>query len=836
MTPTTLLIAMAVFVLLVVVVTAAVFAKIFRNRQKKAYEHDIYLVTIPKFSETGDKQKTPQPAKSRLSHVESLFAVMSSIKAERGWHSWLYGRSDHFALEMIAKDGLINFYISTPRALTDLLIQQVQNVYPHVHFQPVPDYNIFRPQGAIIGGYLILRRDFIFPLKTYQSFEDDPLEGITTALSKIPEDSGAAVQFIVRSAKKAWRAQGRTISHEAHKLGSLSRAIKNQGPQSSGLRTASKIGRGFFSVIGATFASHPKKDLSQNSPLQREQLSAMDMEAVKAIEQKCSKGGFDVNIRLVVSSPTVPQSELLMKNLMNSFGHYNIYEYGNALKPIYVGSQEKIINNFIYRYYEPRARAVLNSEEMVSLFHLPEGIDTPNIRWLKAKTAAPPMELPKEGILLGRATYRGHTVDVRIKDADRRRHVYIIGQTGVGKSVLIESMAIQDIERGKGVCIIDPHGDLIEKVLSRIPEERTDDVIIFDPSDTDRPLALNMLEFYAPEQKTFVINEMINIFDKLYDLRQTGGPMFEQYMRNTMLLMMEDTASGSTLMEVSKVLADERFRRYKLSKAKNPVVRDFWEKEAQKAGGEAALANMVPYITSKLTQFIANDIMRPIIAQQNSSFDFRKVMDEQKILLINLSKGKIGDMNSMLLGLVCVGKLLMAALSRVDMPEDERKDFYLYIDEFQNYITDSIAIILSEARKYKLNLTIAHQYIAQLIKRGDTAVRDAVFGNVGTIVAFRVGVEDAETIAQQFAPVVDTYDVMNIEKFNAYISILGDNPRPPSFNFSPEYKPLGDPKRILMLKEISRMRYGRPREEIEREIVSRSGLPAEVKTPLPPVQ
>ncbi len=836
MTPTTLLIAMAVFVLLVVVVTAAVFAKIFRNRQKKAYEHDIYLVTIPKFSETGDKQKTPQPAKSRLSHVESLFAVMSSIKAERGWHSWLYGRSDHFALEMIAKDGLINFYISTPRALTDLLIQQVQNVYPHVHFQPVPDYNIFRPQGAIIGGYLILRRDFIFPLKTYQSFEDDPLEGITTALSKIPEDSGAAVQFIVRSAKKAWRAQGRTISHEAHKLGSLSRAIKNQGPQSSGLRTASKIGRGFFSVIGATFASHPKKDLSQNSPLQREQLSAMDMEAVKAIEQKCSKGGFDVNIRLVVSSPTVPQSELLMKNLMNSFGHYNIYEYGNALKPIYVGSQEKIINNFIYRYYEPRARAVLNSEEMVSLFHLPEGIDTPNIRWLKAKTAAPPMELPKEGILLGRATYRGHTVDVRIKDADRRRHVYIIGQTGVGKSVLIESMAIQDIERGKGVCIIDPHGDLIEKVLSRIPEERTDDVIIFDPSDTDRPLALNMLEFYAPEQKTFVINEMINIFDKLYDLRQTGGPMFEQYMRNTMLLMMEDTASGSTLMEVSKVLADERFRRYKLSKAKNPVVRDFWEKEAQKAGGEAALANMVPYITSKLTQFIANDIMRPIIAQQNSSFDFRKVMDEQKILLINLSKGKIGDMNSMLLGLVCVGKLLMAALSRVDMPEDERKDFYLYIDEFQNYITDSIAIILSEARKYKLNLTIAHQYIAQLIKRGDTAVRDAVFGNVGTIVAFRVGVEDAETIAQQFAPVVDTYDVMNIEKFNAYIRILVDNQSPPSFNFSPEYKPLGDPKRILMLKEISRMRYGRPREEIEREIVSRSGLPAEVKTPLPPVQ
>jgi len=836
MTPTTLLIVVAVFITLAVVVAAAVFAKLFRKRQKKSYEHDIYLVTIPKFSDTADKQKTPLPAKSRLAHVESLFAVMSSIKAERGWHSWLHGRSDHFALEMVVKDGLISFYISTPRALTDLLIQQVQSVYPHAHFQPVPDYNIFKPQGAIIGGYLILRRDFIFPLKTFQSFEDDPLEGITTALSKIPNDSGAAIQFIVRSAKKAWRAQGKAVSHEANKLGSLTRALKNRGPQSAGLRTASKITLGFFNVIGATFSSKPKKDPSQNSPLQREQLSAMDMEAIKAIEQKGSKGGFDVNIRLVVAAPTVPQAELLMKNLMNSFGHYNIYEYGNALKPMYIGSQEKIIHNFIFRYYEPRARAVLNSEEMVSLFHLPEGIDTPNIRWLKAKTAAPPMELPTEGILLGRATFRGHTVDVRIKDPDRRRHVYIIGQTGVGKTVLIESMAIQDIERGKGVCIIDPHGDLIEKILSLIPQKRVDDVIIFDPSDTDRPLALNMLEFYEPEQKTFVINEMINIFDKLYDLRQTGGPMFEQYMRNTMLLMMEDPASGSTLMEVPKVLADEHFRRYKLSKAKNPVVKDFWEKEAQKAGGEASLANMVPYITSKLTQFVANDTMRPIIAQQNSSFDFRKVMDEQKILLINLSKGKIGDMNSMLLGLVCVGKLLMAALSRVDMLEKDRKDFYLYIDEFQNYITDSIAIILSEARKYKLNLTIAHQYIAQLTKRGDTAVRDAVFGNVGTVIAFRVGVEDAETIAQQFTPVVDTYDVMNIEKYNAYIRILVDNQNPPAFNFSPEYRSIGDPKRILMLKEISRLKYGRPRDVIEREIITRSGLLAEPKTPLPPIQ
>ena len=292
------------------------------------------------------------------------------------------------------------------------------------------------------------------------------------------------------------------------------------------------------------------------------------------------------------------------------------------------------------------------------------------------------------------------------------------------------------------MCVIDPHGDLIDHIMEAIPKERAEDVIYFDPSDTERPFGLNMMEYDEkhPEQRTFVINEMIAIFDKLYDLKQTGGPMFEQYMRNAMLLVMDSPEIGSTLLEIPRVFRDVEFRREKLKRCKDITVVEFWEKEAEKAGGEASLENIAPYINSKLTTFISNDMMRPIISQQKSTIDFRSVMDEGKILMVYLPKGKIGEINSHLLGMVIVGKLLMAALSRTDLPEDQRKDFYLYIDEFQNFTTDSIAQILSEARKYRLCLTVAHQFIGQLSEN----ISKAVFGNVGSLCSFRVGAEDAD--------------------------------------------------------------------------------------------
>lgn len=442
--------------------------------------------------------------------------------------------------------------------------------------------------------------------------------------------------------------------------------------------------------------------------------------------------------------------------------------------------------------------------------------------------APAPAAVPTEGITLGENFYRGIKKDIRIKRQDRRRHTYIIGKSGTGKSVLLANMAIQDIQNGEGVCVFDPNGDLIQDILERIPPERAEDVIIFSPGDIERPLALNLLEYDPryPEQKSFVINEMIGILDKLYDLKATGGPMFEQYMRNAMLLIMDDVDSGSTLMEIPKVLADEEFRKYKLTKCKNQTVVDFWRKEADKAGGEAALANIVPYITSKLTPFISNDMMRPIIGQQKSAFNLREIMDKQKILLVDLPKGLIGETNAYLLGMILVGKILMSALSRTDMAPETRKDFYLYIDEFQNFTTTSICQILSEARKYALNLIIAHQYIGQLSKNNNTEIKDAVFGNVGTMISFKIGSEDAEFLVKEFSPVFNQYDLINVDKGMACIKLLVDNSASRPFSLSTIWPILGvkRPGMADKIRALSRLKYGQSSRLVEAEISRRAQL------------
>jgi len=397
--------------------------------------------------------------------------------------------------------------------------------------------------------------------------------------------------------------------------------------------------------------------------------------------------------------------------------------------------------------------------------------------------------------------------------------MYIIGRTGTGKTTLLKTLMLQDIMAGKGLAFIDPHGTAIERILGLIPPERMDDVIVFDPADVARPLGLNMLEFDPnfPEQKTFIVNELLGIFQKLF-LAETMGPMFDQYFRNAMLLLMDDYANEvPTLINIPRVLTDDAYRRDKLSRETNPIVKNFWELEAEKAGGEAALANMAPYITSKINGFIANEFLRPILSQQKSAFNFRELMDQKKILLVNLSKGRIGDINASLLGMIIVGKILIAALSRVNAPEDQRPDFYLYIDEFQNFTTDSISTILAEARKYRLNLTIANQFIKQLVEK----IRDAVFGNVGSIAAFRVGADDAEFLKNQFDPVFSPQDLLNIDNFNAYAKLLIGNMTSKPFNLSVPRPPSGNEEMISSAKELSRLKFGRPRAEVEEEIARR---------------
>jgi hypothetical protein len=803
-----LLIVLAVFLFFWIVVSILRSIGHRTGSMNKKYQKVILQLTLPKYAKKEDKIETRQQVQEKIAVAEVLFSTLAGLSPQRGFSAWLFGREDSLSFEIVSRNGKIYFYIAVPEYLRQYIEEQIQAQYPHSHIEIVEDYNIFSPTGVVEASVLRFEKESFFPFRTYKKVESDPLNALTNALSKIPEKDGGAIQIVMRSNFGDWA-----------RLGVKLASRMTQGKKFTD--AWSEVRPGFWSALVNFFKTTPSVQ-DGKQPLAQYHLSAMEQEMIKSIEEKSSKGGMDVNVRLVVSGENPASAEIYMSGLLNAFNQFSIYEYGNAFKS-HGRKIKKIVSDFIYRKFSEDDVMILNTEELASVFHLPlPNTETPNIQWLEARKASAPLNLPDEGIVLGENIYRGIKRVVRMKRKDRQRHMYIIGQTGTGKSYFMTNSIIQDIRNGEGVCLIDPHGEFVDDILQYIPRERAEDVILFDPSDVERPMAMNMLEFYSMEQKTFVINEMMNIFDKLYDLKATGGPIFEQYMRNTMLLLMEDPASGSTLMEVPKALANEEFRRMKLSKTKNPVVKDFWEKEAQKAGGEASLQNMVPYITSKLNQFIANDIMRPIIGQQTSAFNFREAMDQGKIILVKLSKGKIGDMNAYLLGMIIVGKILMAALSRVDIPEDQRKDFYLYIDEFQNFLTEGISIILSEARKYRLNLTIAHQFIGQLVKNNDTRIRDAIFGNVGTTVCFRIGIDDAEIIAKRFSPIFDEYDVINIPNASAYVKLLIDNASPPAFNlFIPARNYPSDRELGEQIRSLSRLKYGRPREAIEAEIRER---------------
>ncbi|MCD6442306.1 type IV secretion system DNA-binding domain-containing protein, partial [bacterium] len=745
------------------------FSKIFKF--KFAFNKVILLISVPK--DSGNKEDGKKSIKEILGSAETFWGNIGGLKAQTGLKAQFFGRSDTFSFEIVSdKEGIISFYAIVPKHLQHFFEQQLQAQYPSAQIDAVDDYNIFLPHGTTMSASLVLRNNSMLPIRTYLKLETDFLNAVTNSLSKIAQEDAAVIQIVARSAKPGWRNRGIKVASEMQQGKKLSEALKITG--------TSVISK-FFKTLWQSFAPQ-KQDNAPGSSLKKEhQLSPMEQEIVKSLEEKASKAGFEVNIRVIVSAQNEEKAKVYLNNITNAFSQYTDYQYGNGFKII--KGDESTIENFIYRFFDSRKSFILNSEEMTGIYHFPlSTTETPNIRWLMAKKAPAPINIPTQGLFMGYNIYRGEKKEIRIKREDRRRHMYIVGMTGTGKSWFAEGLIMQDIANGEGVCFIDPHGDAIEHILERIPKNRAEDVILFDPADLTRPLGLNMLEYDSPEQKTFVINEIMNIFDKLYDLRQTGGPMFEQYFKNACHLIMDDPVSGSTLLEVPKVLADEDFRKYKLSKCKTPVVKEFWEKQALKAGGEASLQNMVPYITSKLTPFLTNEFMRPIIAQQKSSLNFRKAMDGQKIILAKLSKGKIGETNAYLLGMIIIGKILMSALSRGDMPENERKDFYLYIDEFQNFLTESMQIILSEARKYRLCLTMAHQYIGQLVKGGDTKFKDSIFGNVGTKVAYRVGVDDAEILAKEFSPVFNEYDFLNMPKYNAFVKLLIDNANPPAFN------------------------------------------------------
>ena len=771
----------------------------------------VLQVSVSKKPEQKEKNSNEE-RKQYISVMEQLYASLSNIR-EPMMTRLLYGPFYmSFEISTPIDTNEIYFYVGVPKKFLSIIEKQIHSFYNDANIERISDYNIFVPNGGSAGSYMTLKRDYVFPIKTYQNLEADPLSNISSALSKIPLGEGAAFQIVMHPIGNTWRERSKAA---------IKKMQKGEGFEGGSVSTSNAI-NSLKWVMDLAMAANAKKD--EDKPVN---LTTAQQEIIKTVEAKASKVGFEANIRLVTSAPSKEKAENLLKELENSFTQFSGPEInGFRIVEAFLGKSKflnKTLYNFIFRNFDSNRKLILNTEELASLFHFPIGTtDTPQIKWQKNKQAAPPSAVPTEGLILGHSVYRGEDTVIRIDKEDRRRHMYVVGQTGTGKSGYLGTMIRQDIQNGEGVCVIDPHGDLIEEALESVPKERAEDVILFDPSNIERPMGLNLLEYDPryPEQKTFVINEMIKVFDKLYDLSKTGGPMFEQYMRNAMLLIMDDPASGSTLIEISKVLSDAEFRKYKLSRCKNIIVRDFWQKEAEKAGGEAALANMVPYITSKLTQFISNDTMRPIIGQQNSTLNFREIMDDRKILLVNLSKGKIGETNAYLLGMVLVGKILISSLSRTDIPQEDRKDFYLYIDEFQNFTTDSISTILSEARKYRLCLTLAHQFLGQLPED----IQKSVFGNVGTICSFRIGPSDAEFLAKQFTPVFDEQDLINIDNYNLYMKLMIKGMISPGFNMQTYPPTKGNKDLAENIRQLSMLKYGRDRDVVEKEILKRTKL------------
>lgn len=764
----------------------------------------LFEISLPQVG--TDENKKEKPLKELISSMEQLYAGMLSISGQKKTEK------NHMAFEIAVseKNEEVIFYVAIPDKRKELFEKQILSIFPQAKvIENKDDYNIFNQEGVSVGAYGKFARNKIYPLKMYDTFDYDPLNILLSSFSKLAKDGeGASVQIILSPAGDTYTKKYKNALDQ----------IQKGRPAKKVIDMPDTISGEFFKEMKEFFNagfSKQKKEEGSAPPI-------VDQILVEQITNKISSPIAEINLRIVASANSQQRADEILSDIEAVFNQFEEAK-GNALKfkRLKKGALKAFLRDFSYRRFIEDQKMPFNLKEITTIYHFPSvGISSSReLKQSKAGTAPAPLNMPEDGVLLGINKYRNSEIKIHITREDRLRHFYTIGQTGTGKTTLLKNMIVQDIKAGDGVCMIDPHGSDIQDVLSLIPKERYEDVIYFDPGYTKRPMALNMLEYDTryPEQKTFVVNEMFNIFDKLYDLKTTGGPMFEQYFRNSALLIIEDPDSGNTLLDVARVLGDKSFRDMKLSRSKNPIINQFWI-NAEQTTGDQSLANFVPYITSKFDIFLANDIMRPIIAQSKSSFNFRKIMDEKKILLVNLAKGRLGDINAHLIGLILVGKILMSALSRVDkFGQGDLPDFYLYLDEFQNITTDSIATILSEARKYKLGLTIAHQFIAQL----DDKIKNAVFGNVGSICSFRVGADDAEYLKNQFEPVFSTNDIMNIDNRNAYLKLLVDGRPAKPFNIETITSEQGSSEIAENLKQLSHLTYGRDREKIEEEIMER---------------
>jgi len=744
-----------------------IFFQWYKNRKREDYALDFVSLII----------RLPKDNEVKIDAAEQMFASLYTLK-NSGWFSWMKPE-DMFSLEIVGLKDEIAFYVSCPKKIRDLVEKQIYATYPGAEIKETDEVNIFSEKGRVAFASLKLEKGSLYPIKTYKELPTDGLSLITSALSKLGEGEGAIIQVLIQPTDRKWQEKSRSFVAKQKK--------KEADPDK------------------ATYGHDPKE--------------------MEAINTKAEKPGFKVAIRIVVSSPNDYTAESHINNLVGAFAQYG--SSYNDFSKAKVFLKHLFMVDFIYRYMPLFSRNVmiLNAEELATIFHLPnKTVETHHIKWLNAKNAPAPNEIPADGLFLGVSAYRGIRRKIYISPSDRRRHMYIIGKTGTGKSEFLKEMILQDIEAGHGVCAIDPHGEFVEDILRLMPPERAEDVIYFNPSDLERPMGMNMMEADTEEQRHFVVSSVIGLMYKLYDPHRTGiiGPRFEHAIRNAMLTIM--SREGSTFIELVRALTDQKFVDELLPYVKDPVVKRYWTDQMAQTS-DFHKSEVLDYIVSKFGRFVTNKTMRNIIGQKQSAFNFRKAMDEKKIILCNLSKGILGEEDAKFLGLILVPKVLTAAMSRQDIPMEQRHDFFLYVDEFQNYATEDFAVILAEARKYRLNLIVANQYIGQI----DEEVKNAVFGNVGSMVSFRVGVTDANFLQHEFAPVFNDHDLANIEKYHVYIKTIVGNEPVPAFSMSlekdmDEVNAKMNEKLAAMIKQLSRLKYGQDREVIEAEMKIRARL------------
>jgi len=802
--------------------------------ERKAEDLVFLEVIAPRADSKRDyEQKTEKDFREKIEVMKQFYRALTEIdemNLSNLFRSIIWN-FNKISFELLMEDRQLKFLVVCDRYYQSILEKQITSFFPSADIQPRKDYELKKPNSVVNGYYLFTKKEFWFPIKDAKEMENDPLSDIANVFSKLDENEIAVMQMVINPiAGDAWR---KTNKRKADKY--FKRQKDFHIPIVSDIPLLGEI---FNFLAGMLLPG--QSDRITNAPGASGgdgyvRMIESEEKVAKAMGEKASQEGFDVSIRVLASAKSSERTQEILNNIvvgMTVF-KYSISNWfeNRRIIPIDAINWFLILHGFkrrLGKFYFGKT-FILVPSELATVFHFPDAKynNIPTIKWLAYKVLPPPTNLPREGVLLGMNSFRGEETMVYMKKQDRSRHHYILGKSGSGKSALLSFMARQDVKNGEGFCLIDPHGDLVEDVLKYVPKERARDVIVFDPSDTNRPMGLNLLEAHSPEEKDRASLDAMNIFIKLFG-NEIFGPRIQHYFRNGCLTLMDDEDEGATLIDLPRLFVDDAFQKYKVSKCRNTVVKQFWENEMAKTG-EREKSEMIPYFSSKFGPFITNTTMRNIIGQPNSAFNIRKIMDEGKILLVNLSKGKVGDVNAQLLGLIFVNKISMAAMSRADIPEKQRRDFYLYVDEFQNFATDAFADILSEARKYHLALIMAHQYIAQLKQTSgyekESKLQGAVFGNVGTMMSFKVGAEDGEYLEKEYAPDLTQQDIIGISNYKAYCKLNIDNATSRPFSLQTIWDPSGEnEKAAQIIKEYSRLKYGRKREFVDQEIEARLGI------------